>query len=139
LHNLLTKLLAEMGVQNYWVLDGLGAILAVDSGKDRGGSGEILSELRPYMGSDGVYLNESVYKNIAKVILSTVSNIFSGSLGKQRPSSTSTADAKGSFYWRGYTSPCGSTRPHKQLKKHWSGKMGRGAHNGSGCRNYKPY
>jgi hypothetical protein len=139
LRNLLKKLLADMGVQNYWVLDGLGAVLGIDSGKDRGGNGEILSELRPYMGSDGVHFNESAYKNIAKVIIGTVSNLFSGSLGKQRPSSTTTPSASGSFYWRGYTSPCGSTRPRTQPKKHWSGKMGRGAHSGGGGRNYKPY
>jgi hypothetical protein len=75
LRNILKKLLAEMGCANYWVLDGLGAILGVNSGTDRGGNSKIIAELRPYLGSDGDHLNEMGYKNLANVICGTVSSM----------------------------------------------------------------
>jgi hypothetical protein len=128
LRNILKKRLAEMGCANYWVLDGLGAILGVNSGTDRGGNSEIIAELRPYLGSDGVHLNEMGYKNLANVICATVTSIFTGKLGKKHDTNTSLSVPKvQNFYWRGFNSPCGSTRPLKQKPKNWSGKMKRGS------------
>jgi hypothetical protein len=145
LRNLLKKLLAEMGRANYWVLDGLGAILGVNSGTDRGGNSKIIAELRPYLGSDGVHLNEMGYKNLANVICGTVFSIFTGKLSKKHDTNTSLTGSKvQNFYWRSFNSPCGSTRPLKQKPKNWSGKMKRGSSGPyrnwrGGSNNFNPY
>jgi hypothetical protein len=116
LRNVLKKHVGELGVSNFWVLDGtgIGAILGVDSGNDRGGNREVLAELHPLLGRDGVHFSEVAYNNIARVIIRIVTNLTAGTLGKKTLTGSATNTSvlqEQQYYWHGFTSPCGSTRP----------------------------
>jgi hypothetical protein len=113
LRNTLKKCVGEMGTKKFWVLDGLGAVLGVDSGTDRGGNKEILVNLEQFIAADGVHLSKAGYKNMARVIKTTITSVYTGKLGKQNSvSNTGTLPAQErSYYWRGFISPCGSVRP----------------------------
>jgi hypothetical protein len=147
LRNTLKKCVGDMGTEKFWVLDGLGAVLGVDSGTDRGGNREIIADLEPFMAPDGVHLSEAGYKNIARVIKTTITSVHTGKLGKQKTlTNTGILPAQErSYYWRGFISPCGSVRPKSGLKsragkqwRHRGGYCGPYHHHGSGSANY-PY
>jgi hypothetical protein len=133
LRNTLKKCVVDMGTEKFWVLDGMGAVLGVNSGTDRGGNREILADLEPFMANDGVHLSEAGYKNLARVIKTTITSVYTGKLGKQNiATNTGTLPAQErSYYWRGYISPCGSVRPRSGLKSR-AGKQWRhhGGHGG---------
>jgi hypothetical protein len=133
LRNTLKKCVGDVGTKKFWVLDGMGAVLGVDSGTDRGGNREILADLEPFMANDGVHLSEAGYKNLARVIKTTITSVYTGKLGKQNiATNTGTLPAQErSYYWHSYISPCGSVRPRGGLKS-WARKQWRhhGSHGG---------
>jgi hypothetical protein len=90
LRNVLKKHVGELGVGNFWVLDGIGAIMGVESGKDRGGNRELLADLHPLLGRDGVHFSELAYNNMARVIIRTAMDINTGTLGKKTLTSSAT-------------------------------------------------
>jgi hypothetical protein len=134
----------DMGTEKFWVLDGLGAVLGVDSGTNRGGNKEILADLEQFMATDGIHLSEAGYKNMARVIKTMITSVYNSKLGKQNSvSNTGTLPAQErSYYWRGFISPCGSVRHRSGLKsragKQWRHHRGYGGpyhHHGSGSAN----
>jgi hypothetical protein len=115
--NVLKKHVGDLGVGNFWVLDGIGAILGVESGKNRGGNRELLADLHPLLGRDGVHFSELAYNNLARVIIRTKIDINTRTLGKKTLTGSATNTSilqEQQYYWRGFTSPCGSTRPRTQ-------------------------
>jgi hypothetical protein len=126
LRNTLKKQIGEMGVEKYWVLDGLGAIMGVESGTDRGSNRELLADMEQFMAGDGVHLSEPGYRNIARVIVSTATAFVSGKLGKNKFTNTSISQGR-SYYWRGFISPVGSARQKSNFKSSRSWKQRTGS------------
>jgi hypothetical protein len=115
-----------MGVEKYWVLDRLGAIMGVDSGTDRGSNRELLADMEQFVAADGVHLSKPGYRNIARVIVSTATALVSGKLGKNRCTNTSISQGR-SYYWRGFISPVGSSRQKSNFKSSRSWKQRTGS------------
>jgi hypothetical protein len=128
LRNILKKNVADLGTEKFWVLDGLGAVLGVDSGVDRGGNREIISELEPYLASDGVHFSDTGYRNIARVIVKTIESLHTGKIGKNKTTNASPFQGR-VYYWRGFISPVGAVRPRTNLKA-GSGWRQRGGYRG---------
>jgi hypothetical protein len=101
------------GLDRFFVLDGIGALLGIPAGNNRGAAAEILRELNSYCANDGVHFNELGYANLAKVISSAVTGMESGSLTKADtgPENFSGKKRSSSFFWRGFTSPTGYSGP----------------------------
>jgi hypothetical protein len=97
----------------FFVLDGIGALLGIPAGNNRGTAAENLKELKKYCTADGVHFNELGYANIARVISSAVTGIETGTLTKSDTGSGnfSGAGRAASYFWRGFTSPMGYTGP----------------------------
>jgi hypothetical protein len=96
-----------MGVQNVWVLDGIGTFLDTAPGDSNGSNLEILPDLRGKLAKDGVHIETAGNRNMAKTILrafdalkrtGTVNN--SPALGKK---------GAREYFWRGFSSPNGDT------------------------------
>jgi hypothetical protein len=104
--------LLAAGIGSFFVLDGIGALLGIPAGNNRGTAAEILKELSKYCATDGVHFNEIGYANMAKVIDSAVSGIESGTLTKADISGPSSGSKQGAvFFWRGFNSPVGYSGP----------------------------
>jgi hypothetical protein len=110
---LLKETLLTMGLENFFVLDGIGGLLGVPAGSNRGPASEIVAELRKYCAKDGVHFNEVGYANLGRVIFEAISGIKSGTLTRSDPFQSSGAGKKSgnTFFWRGFTSPVGYTAP----------------------------
>jgi hypothetical protein len=105
--------LLAAGHNRFFVLDGIGALLGIPAGNNRGTAVEILRELNKYCAADGVHYNELGYANLAKVITSAISGVESGTLTKSEAGSGSLSGNKRNtvFFWRGFTSPVGYSGP----------------------------
>jgi hypothetical protein len=106
--------LLSTGIENFFVLDGIGALLGIPAGENRGSASENLRDLNKYCAADGVHFNELGYANLAKVIDSAARGLISGTLTKARSASLS-GTGKTSFFWRGFTSPNGHTGPRHNI------------------------
>jgi hypothetical protein len=109
---LIKDALLSTGTDRFFVLDGIGALLGIPAGNNRGAATEILKELSNYCAQDGVHFNERGYVNLAKVISSAISGVQSGLLTRSDPGTGSISGRKKTtFFWRGFTSPVGYTGP----------------------------
>jgi hypothetical protein len=114
---LLKETLLNMGLENFFVLDGIGGLLGVPAGSNRGPASEIVTELRKYCAIDGVHFNEIGYANLGRVIFEAISGIKSGTLTRSDPFQSSGTGKKpgNNFFWRGFTSPVGHTAPKNSI------------------------
>jgi hypothetical protein len=108
LRNILKKECVSMGVRNFWVLDGIGALVGTPPGESFGSNREILPDLREPLAKDGVHLEKRGNLNLAKNIglCFTKMRVEKLNSGTSSMSPVSGRAAKG-FYWRGFSSPVG--------------------------------
>jgi hypothetical protein len=125
LRALLKSELGRHGVTKHWVLDGWRDLIGV-KGQDRKDSIHSLSQVTAV---DNVHFTKEGYENLAHVINSTISekerltagNVHAGITGR-----------RGAFFWRGFTSPVGSTRPRFTATNYNNNKRGRQPPSGGG-------
>jgi hypothetical protein len=110
---ILKEALLKKGLEKFFILDGIGALLGVLPGGNRGAPVEILRELAAYCAADGVHFTEPGYANLAKTIAAAIAGVFNGTLTKSladQNTSSGKGDCK-SFFWRGFVSPVGVRLP----------------------------
>jgi hypothetical protein len=106
---LLKDSISKMGVGRFFVLDGIGGLLGIPAGENRGAAAEIVRELKNYCGSDGVHYTETGLANFARTAISAMEGVRSGSLTKSGTDAKgiSGKQSSGSYFWRGFISPIG--------------------------------
>jgi hypothetical protein len=108
---ILKESLLKQGLDRFFVLDGVGALLGVPPGGNRGAPVEILRELSSYCAADGVHYTETGYANLAKTILEAVRGVSDGTLTKTRTDEKGNISGKAggqNYFWRGFCSPVGA-------------------------------
>jgi hypothetical protein len=107
---LLNEALLKQGTERFFVIDGIGAILGVPPGGNRGAPSEIVRELSEYCTKDGVHYTDSAYSNIAKTVMSAAKGVSDGTLTKSglEKHPLPGQQAGGSYFWRGFISPVGA-------------------------------
>jgi hypothetical protein len=104
---------SAMGMQNKWVLDGVGALLGTPPGQSYGTNREAISELTPLLAKDGVHIERTGNKNLASGIVAALAQMREGNLPDDQKISAgnnvsgAAAGRRRDFYWRGFTSPVG--------------------------------
>jgi hypothetical protein len=113
--------LLTQGLENFFVVDGIGALLGVLPGGNRGAPAEIVRELTSYCATDGVHFKDTGYANFAKTVLAAAVGVQDGTLTKTNSGKNSVPGkiSGSSFFWRGFVSPVGarlatSTPSHAQ-------------------------
>jgi hypothetical protein len=107
----LKECLLKQGVDRFFVVDGVGALLGVPPGGNRGAPVEILRELSSYCAADGVHYTEVGYSNLAKTIVEAARGVSDGTLTKTRSEDKNCISGKSgtnSYFWRGFCSPVGA-------------------------------
>jgi hypothetical protein len=79
---LIKNFLLEQGIDNFFVLDGVGALLGIPPGGNRGPAAELLSDLEKIVAADNVHYTELGYKNMCDVIVSAIDQVRNGTLTK---------------------------------------------------------
>jgi hypothetical protein len=79
---LLKDALIKQGTERFFVIDGIGAILCVPPGGNRGAPSAIVRELSEYCTKDGVHYTDAAYSNIAKTVMSAAKGVSDGTLTK---------------------------------------------------------
>jgi hypothetical protein len=98
----------NMGLEKFFVIDGVGALLGVLPGENRGSPVEIIRDLKRYCAPDGVHFTDAGYSNLGKTIIAAVRGVASGTLTKSCAAASSiSAKHHGTYFWRGFTSPIG--------------------------------
>jgi hypothetical protein len=116
--DLLVTSLRKMGVENFYVIDGIAGLLGFGPGERRPGNADLVMDLKPIFQNDGVHYSEVGYRNLAKAAVEAMAGTISGTL-RQHHLETATAVAnnapsvqlparKLTYYWRGFSSPVGS-------------------------------
>jgi hypothetical protein len=72
--HLLKSALLSMGADNFFVIDGVGALIGIPAGGNRRTAMEILLELERVSAPDGVHFNEIGYKNLSNTSNTTGSH-----------------------------------------------------------------
>ena len=98
--------------QPFWIGD---SCMASAAGTDRTVSDRIAG-LRGVCASDGVHYTKDGYCNIAEYLVSTVKDVAAGKFEKKNGSgrhtpACSVSGSSRSHFWRGISSPVGSTKP----------------------------
>jgi hypothetical protein len=78
----LKETMLNMGLEKFFVIDGVGALLGVLPGENRGAPAEIMRDLKRYCAQDGVYFTDARYANLGKTITAAVQGVSSGKLTK---------------------------------------------------------
>jgi hypothetical protein len=136
--------LLSRGMENFFVLDGVGALLGVTPGCNRGPASESLADLDKIMADDNVHFSELGYKNLGTTILQAIDGIKDGSLTKTVQSQQSASAGAGSapagkcnYFWRGFSSPVGisglkTPAQHHHQQQKFGPQPGFGFGSGSG-------
>jgi hypothetical protein len=139
LRAVLKKELANIGMKNYWIIDGTGSLIGTPPGENPGSNSKIVGDLRKFLANDGVHLTPAGNKNVATNIISALAGI-----GKTLPKCDDTAgiSCPGSrksreFFWRGYTSPVGDAVGRSVPQK--SGKYAAGPVSRNSRKDVRPY
>jgi hypothetical protein len=128
---LLKETVTKMGAERFFVLDGVGGLLGVPAGENRGAASEILRELKNSCGMDGVHFTEVGYANLTRTIISAFAGIRAGTLTKSAVGKQGISGHHGSFFWRGFVSPVGQAgtstdRPHSREQPGGGGERNHG-------------
>jgi hypothetical protein len=78
----LKKALLRGGLDDFFVLDGIGALIGTTPGGNRGTAAEILPELENYMAADNVHYTDPAYKNLSAAIVAAAEGVRNGTLTK---------------------------------------------------------
>jgi hypothetical protein len=93
--------------ERFFVLDGVGGLLGVPAGTNRGTALENITDLKNHCLPDGVHYTDSGYANLAKVICGAAAGVLNGQLTKAEPQKVSGKPAGSVYFWRGFSSPNG--------------------------------
>jgi hypothetical protein len=114
------KKLHDIGVKNYWLLDGLAAVLSIAPPDKRSSNRESASDIADNISKNNVHLTELGQKNVATVVCWTLISLRDGKIGKDcsadNLSGAESCIKKPQHFWRGFVSPVGSA-PAPELKK----------------------
>jgi hypothetical protein len=77
---LLDTNLKSMGVENFFVIDGIGGLLGFSPGERRPANAEIAMDLKPIFHGDGVHYSEVGYRNMAKTAVEAMIGTINGTL-----------------------------------------------------------
>jgi hypothetical protein len=113
LRAVLKEALLNSGTERFFVLDGVGGLLGVPAGTNRGTAIENKTELKNHCLPDGVHYTDSGYANLAKVICGAAAGVLNGQLTKAEPQKVSGKPAGSVYFWRGFSSPNGISGPRK--------------------------
>jgi hypothetical protein len=120
LRALLKAELAKQGVVKHWVMEGWKDVIGT-----RGSSREDdLVALRHVSGSDNVHYTRDGYENLAGSIHGTIHSRESVS-ASCNVAGTGPTRSRQTFFWRGFVSPNGSTRPRHSATSYNNSKRGR--------------
>ncbi len=120
LRALLKGKLAKQGVVKHWVMEGWKDVIGA-----RGSSREDdLVSLRHVSGSDNVHYTRDGYENLAGSIHTTIHSRESVSASRN-VAGTGPIRSRQNFFWRGFVSPNGSTRPRHSATSYNNSKRGR--------------
>jgi hypothetical protein len=111
-------------------MDGVGSLIGIPPGGNRGSIKSILPEIEKISAKDGVHYESTGYENLCTAITTAISEMQNGSLTKLRgikpEISRAAADGAGGglrrkevFFWRGFSSPVGASyaaRPPMELE-----------------------
>jgi hypothetical protein len=78
--------LLNTGVDNFFVMDGIGSLVGIPPGGNRGAIKNILPELDSVSAKDGVHFTEEGYKNLGIAITLAITGLQSGTLTKAKAS-----------------------------------------------------
>ncbi len=96
--------LDKIGVSNYRLLDGVGAIAGYLPDKTaRPGNREVLEAMRPAFARDGVHLSGVGLQCLSKTTLVTIKHMLNQNTAQ------STVSGMKRFFWRGFSSVRGSS------------------------------
>ena len=140
IRNLIKSELLKAGVNNFWVLDGLGALAGHLPSEGGGwpGNKELLPDLQQLLAQDGIHLTSTGNNRLAQAIAVTVKNRLISSTSKDISKIFITGGQQQRHYWRGFTSPVGShlkARAAMHVEKTTSGPSG----SGRGNHRFLPY
>jgi hypothetical protein len=125
-----------MNLENFFVLDGVGGLLGVPPGGNRGPLGEIIPDLEKVTAPDNVHYTELGSKNLSDTILAAIEGVKNGTLTKSKaPRSGTSISAQGgrcqptkeTFFWRGFSSTVG----HNTVQLLQSGHIEHGYRHGN--------
>jgi hypothetical protein len=115
---LLVTSLRKMGVENFFVIDGVAGLLGFGPGERRPANADLVMDLKPIFHTDGVHYSEIGYRNLAKTAVEAMAGTISGTLKHhhletEAAISTSAPPVqppakKLTYNWRGFSSPVGS-------------------------------
>jgi hypothetical protein len=137
LRHILKKECAGMGVENHWILDGVGAVTGIPPGQSGGCNREMLPEIQSVMATDGVHFRPDGNRNLAKAISAAITGMRDGSLSKSGAASarvSGSVQKQHEFFWRGFNSPVGdlvgrASAAHHHHNGRGPGSSWRGGHN----------
>jgi hypothetical protein len=121
LRALLKGELARHGVVKHWVMDGWKDLVGV-KGQNRD---EDMTSLRHVTGTDNVHFTKEGYENLAAAIHATINTRRSVSAARSNVAGTEAAGKKQQYFWRGFVSPTGSSRPKFTATSYNNSKRGR--------------
>jgi hypothetical protein len=101
-----------MGVNDFWVLDGIGSLLGTSVGESYGSNLDAVQDLRGKFANDGVHLEGAGNRSVAKNIISALDKMSNTGTSE---GSVFTGKAA-AFFWRGFLSPVGDPVGRAQLQ-----------------------
>jgi hypothetical protein len=105
----LKEALLKQGLDKFFVIDGIGALLGVLPGGNRGAPAEIVRELTGFCATDGVHFTDTGYANFAKTVIAAAKGVRDGTLTKSNSVNPVSGRISGtSYFWRGFVSPVGA-------------------------------
>jgi hypothetical protein len=119
--SILKTALLKKGTDSFFVLDGIGSLIGIPPGGNRGSNKSVIPELEKITGKDGVHFTDTGYKNLTNAMVAAISGIQAGTLTKTKSSHLAAEGAdsdawsrrKEVFFWRGFSSPVGAQIPSK--------------------------
>jgi hypothetical protein len=112
LRGILKNELNKVGVSNFWLLDGISAVLGIDPKTSRKNNASLVGEVGNVLASDGVHLTGSGYQNVAKMVKSAIEGLVTCTLKKTDISlgdnvSGGQQRRPRTYFWRGFVSQVG--------------------------------
>jgi hypothetical protein len=98
---------AKMGMKNVWVLDGIGALVNTVPGESYGSNLDVLPDLRSKVAKDGVHIDHTGNRNLAKSIFRSFDVLRNGNTANGSPDLGRKSSKE--YFWRGFVSPNGDS------------------------------
>jgi hypothetical protein len=111
LEELLKTELTTLGVENFWVLNGVGGLLGLPLTDNKIPIEEILLDLKGVFHTDGVHYTESTYRNLTKSAVDATLFALKGAQNQVAVDNSVIQPPRSTYSWRGFTSPMGIRLP----------------------------